>query len=56
MYLGIPQLIVICLAVGGLVRSAIQHGEPDGKVDFWVTLTATAIQFGLLYWGGFFNG
>jgi hypothetical protein len=51
-----PQIIFICIRLFGLGIMLSQHGKPKkGKENFWIDLAATAITFGLLIWGGFFN-
>lgn len=52
-----PQIIVITLYAINLLCSAHLHGKPKtGNWSFWGELTGTAFVFGLLIWGGFFNG
>ncbi len=48
-----PQIIYLILFLLGLLYAAFQHGKGIG--NFWSTLIAGLIQFGLLIWGGFFN-
>lgn len=56
MYLGIPQIIMLALMVFNITLNIVKDGEPkDEKYSFITTLIATAISFGLLYWGGFFG-
>ena len=56
MQFGIPQIIQLGIMFLALGLSMAQHGKPKtGKESFWTTLVAIGIQFGILYWGGFFN-
>lgn len=56
MYLGIPQVIMLALMIYNLTLTCIRNGEPkDEDYNFTATLIASAISFGLLYWGGFFG-
>lgn len=51
-----PQIIIIVLQALGLGIALQQHGQPKtGKHNFGTMLVATCINFGLLYWGGFFS-
>ena len=50
-----PQIIVIVLMSISLLTTAHDHGKPRKDNNFWTTLLSTAITFGLLVWGGFFN-
>jgi hypothetical protein len=52
--MGIPQIIFITMTGIGLLLIANKHGKPD-EYNIWVSLVATGITMGLLYWGGFFN-
>ena len=51
-----PQLLFISLSLFGLGRIVSDHGKPREPANAWTTLIAFAIQFWLLYEGGFFNG
>jgi hypothetical protein len=54
--LGTPQIIYLILTFLGLVLSVIRHETPkEGTHNVWADITATAIVFGILYWGGFFG-
>ena len=51
-----PQITIIALYALSLGMTLAQHGKPKtGTHSFWVALIGTAINFGILYWGGFFN-
>jgi hypothetical protein len=53
--MGIPEILMIVLWGIGLGVALTQHGEPKtGSYNFFVTLVATALEFGLMWWGGFF--
>ena len=53
--MGIPQIIIIVLYAVALLIAAHEHGKPrEGETNFWISLSGTAILFGLLIWGGFF--
>jgi hypothetical protein len=52
----IPQIILICLYLFGLFKSAHVHGkEKSGKNNFFIDFITVLLMFALLYWGGFFN-
>lgn len=51
----IPQLIIIAMSFAGLGLALAKHGQDQGKFNVVTSLIATSIQFGLLYWGGFFD-
>ena len=53
--MGAPQIIMVVLIALGLFIAAEKHGQPRTNHDFGVTLVATAINVGLLVWGGFFG-
>ncbi len=51
-----PQIIMICLMAIGFGVGMANHGKPEtGKKSFWVTLFSLAINFSLLWWGGFWR-
>lgn len=52
-----PQ-IILCVVYGvSLLSIAYMHGkEKTGKYNLLESLVCTAVIFGLLIWGGFFNG
>lgn len=51
-----PQIIMITLLAISLGMTTAKHGEPKtGRESGWNALIAMAIQFGILYWGGFFT-
>lgn len=55
MKFGIWQIIYIGLNVMGLGVALAKHGQPrTDKWNFWATFIATAIQFTILGFGGFF--
>lgn len=50
-----PQIIMIVIMAMGLGINLTKHGEPkEDNYSFPIALLATAIQAGLLIWGGFF--
>lgn len=52
-----PQIILIVIYAIDLLCAANLHGKQrTGKWSFWRDLAGTACVFGLLIWGGFFNG
>lgn len=52
----IPQIIFIVISCIGLGVEAQRHGQPrTGNYNVNIVVLATIIQFGLLYWGGFFS-
>jgi len=51
-----PQVIWIMLMTASMVIGMHQHGQPKkGTEDAWITLMAIIVNFGLLFWGGFFG-
>ena len=51
-----PQILLALIWLASLCLSAYKHGkEKTGKENFWTTVIAVAIGFGLLYWGGWFD-
>jgi hypothetical protein len=42
-------LMITAMGIGGSME---KHGQPH---DFWLDLAGSAVGFGLLYWGGFFE-
>ena len=56
MVLGAPQLVLLGIITAGLGLDLARNGQPkEGKHSFWITAISSAIQIGLLYWGGFFG-
>ncbi len=56
MEFGIPQLIWLALMTFTLGVEATKHGKPkEENYNFWARIIASALVFGLLYWGGFFS-
>lgn len=54
--MGVPQILVIAMYAVSLLIYANEHGKrKTGKTNFWTGLVGTAIQVGLLVWGGFFG-
>ena len=54
--MGVPQILMIAIYAVALLIDANEHGKRrTGKTNFWAGLVGTAIQVGLLAWGGFFN-
>ena len=54
--MGAPQIIlIVLLAIGGTITLA-QHGTWQVREYNFVTWSiVTAVEVGLLYWGGFFG-
>lgn len=50
-----PQGILLTLLVIDLILTAILHGQPRPRFNFWTALLEQAIVFALLIWGGFFK-
>lgn len=50
-----PQIVMIVLLSISFARGVHKHGEPNGKVNVWMTLLGCAIQIALLTWGGFWG-
>jgi len=57
MKFGVPQIIMIVILALGLGINLAKDGQykTDEKYSFGVTFIATAINFAVLYWGGFFS-
>ena len=56
MTLHAPQIIYLFLVFAGFGFSCYYHDKPKtGNHNVWVDMAAAALQFGLLYWGGFFK-
>lgn len=55
--MGAPQIILIVLYALSLGMVISKHGEEktNEKYNAWAGLIGTAIQIGLLIWGGFFS-
>lgn len=54
--MGVPQIIVIVLYALGIGIAMCKHGEArTDKYNFFTALISTAINIGLLWWGGFFG-
>lgn len=54
--MGIWQIIYIGLFCMSLGITLKEHGTPKkGTNNFWISLLAAVIQFGILYKGGFFS-
>jgi len=51
-----PQIVLIALYSLSLGISMAQHGKPRENYNAWTSLFAAAIEIGILWWGGFFNG
>ena len=56
--MNVPQLIILALGMIGLGINITRHGETkkESKYNGWVHLIAKAILWGILYYGGFWNG
>ncbi len=55
MSVGWPQGIMLALLFLVLCVHASKNGQPrTGTYDLGAALLGTALQLGLLYWGGFF--
>lgn len=54
--MGVCQIIFTCWLMLSLGVNLAQHGKPrTGNVSFWMALVSAAIQFVLLYFGGFYG-
>ena len=57
--IGAPQAIYFVIVIMSVGMDLARHGEPKPvkgqKYNFFTSLTASVIVFGLLYWGGFFT-
>jgi len=52
-----PQITFVTLTILGLLVTVRFHGEPrTGKYSVVSFFIASAIDYWLLYYGGFFNG
>lgn len=46
----LPQLLYLALSLMGLGITMAKHGQPQtGKHSFWISLTAAALMWSLLY-------
>lgn len=51
-----PQITYIVLMAIALLFDANLHGkQKTGKHNFWIGVMSIAINFGIMYWGGFFD-
>jgi hypothetical protein len=56
MKFGIPQILLIILFAASWGMNVAKSGEPKkGTYSGTEAFIAGAIEFGLLYWGGFFK-
>lgn len=56
MTFGFCQIVLTALYVMSIGMHLAKHGEPrDGKYNFWTALIGAAIEFTLLYFGGFYG-
>ena len=56
MKFGFCQLALTALYLMSLGIHLTRHGEPKtGKYSFWIALISCAIEFSLLYFGGFYG-
>jgi hypothetical protein len=53
--MGTPQIILIVLVAMSGTVILINHGKPRPNFNFPIWAAAAAVQFGLMYWGGFFG-
>ena len=54
--MGVPQILVIALTIGGLLMEGMLHGRPRiGRHNFFISLGSNFIIILLLLWGGFFG-
>lgn len=54
--MGVCQIIFTAWLFLALGVSLAQHGQPrTGKNNFWIGLVSAALQFILLYFGGFYG-
>ena len=52
----IPQILLTSLYLIALFAAAKKNGQPkEGVYNFQNAYIMVSIQFGLLYWGGFFD-
>jgi hypothetical protein len=51
----LPQIILSVLLVLSLGIAMAKNGESRGTYSFFVSLFSVALEFVLLYWGGFFK-
>jgi hypothetical protein len=55
-HLGYPQVIWLVLLAFSLTNAGINHKiRKPSTGNVWVTLAASVLVLGLLYWGGFFT-
>lgn len=50
-----PQITMIVVYALSLYIAAAEHGQPQPRRNFWASLIGTAINFGLLWAGGFWR-
>ena len=51
-----PQIIWIVITTLGISSACFKHGHPkDGVESAWITMFASVLNWGLMYWGGFFD-
>ncbi|GAC1381818.1 MAG: hypothetical protein NVS3B25_33540 [Hymenobacter sp.] len=54
--MSIPEVLLLVLGLIGLLLHAHDHGKPKtGYDNFWYTLIACVINYGLMYWAGLFH-
>jgi len=56
MHIGIPQFIIILLSIFNIGSALIDVGQSrESNIKFLAVVIGTAINIGLLKWGGFFG-
>ena len=56
MNIGFWQIAYTALLMLSLGMHLAMHNKPKtGKYNFWIALVSCAIQFGMLYFGGFYG-
>lgn len=51
-----PQIMMIALYALGTGTTLAKHGSPEtGSHNVFVTIAATALSAGILWWGGFWG-
>lgn len=55
--MNLPQIIYVAINLAGFGIILARHGEPrEDNYNAGSAFVALLIEFGLLWWGGFFNG
>ena len=53
--IGAPQALIIFFYAFSIIRSAVNHGKPEGEYNAYATVICSFIGIALLAWGGFFS-